>query len=702
MIAGVRRALALSLALGALGCGPRTPSPESRGANVVLISIDTLRADHLPSYGYAGVETPSIDALRRDAILFLNAYSHCPLTLPSHVSILTGLAPPDHGVRDNLGYVYDGTAHPGLPAWFKAAGYRTGAAVSAFVLRGETGLSASFDSYDGEIPVPEGSESAALAQRPGQETEARAEAFLASPSDRPFFLFFHVYEPHLPYEPPEPFKSRYAAAPYDGEIATADAVVGRLLAFLKARGLYDRSLVVLLSDHGEGLSEHGEADHGILLYREVLHVPLIVKLPGGARAGTSVDRAVALIDVAPTFASLVGLQAPPLPGMSLLGSRSDAGIYSETYYPRIHLGWSALQSLTDGRYHLIDGPSPELYDLSRDPGERSSVLGERRDLAGTMQKELRRLDGAFVEPKADPASLERLRSLGYLGGGAEAPSRGPLPNPRDHLAELEDIKRAYTLASQGANEAALALLERILARNPRVFDVALKEGEVLLALGRPEDAIRSLTTAADISPALGPGVAAPLARAHMELGRLKDARGWASRLLEVDPPEAHSLLAEVALKGNDLVAAESESQWLSSHPGTGLKGALVEAEVRIREGRYPEALEILPQGPHPPRNAAFLRGDALARLQRLPEAAEAFRGEIQAYPTNSEAYARLAIVSALEQHTRQEVFGILDQMVAARPGRESALLAAKTLESLGAHEAAEAWRKRAGPAPSGS
>src|SRR5579862_9075595 len=174
MIGGVRPFLLLSLAVVAFGCGPGRSSSHFPGSSLVLISIDTLRADHLPAYGYTRVDTPAIDGLRRDSILFANAYSHCPLTLPSHVSILTGLLPPEHGVRDNLGYVYDEKAHPGLPSWLKARGYRTGAAVSAFVLRGATGLSASFDSYDDEIPMPEGAESAALAQRSGPETEARA------------------------------------------------------------------------------------------------------------------------------------------------------------------------------------------------------------------------------------------------------------------------------------------------------------------------------------------------------------------------------------------------------------------------------------------------------------------------------------------------------------------------------------------------
>ncbi|HWX25209.1 MAG TPA: sulfatase, partial [Vicinamibacteria bacterium] len=304
-----RRAPVLALILAALGCSGKSGTSTFPKAPLVLISIDTLRSDHLPAYGYRAVETPHLDRLRKDSILFEHAYSHVPLTLPSHVSLLTGLLPFEHGVRDNLGYRLDSKAHPTLATLLKAQGYATGAAVSAYVLRGATGIGASFDFYEDRIEAPEGSQAASQAQRRGGQTAALASKWLQRVKDGPFFLFFHVYEPHAPYEPPEPFKSRYPLA-YDGEIATADQIVGDFLEELRRAGVYDRALVILVSDHGEGLGEHGEQEHGILLYRWALQVPLLLKLPRGQRAGTSLAAPVQLIDVVPTVTSLLALSTP--------------------------------------------------------------------------------------------------------------------------------------------------------------------------------------------------------------------------------------------------------------------------------------------------------------------------------------------------------------------------------------------------------
>src|SRR6267142_1779277 len=297
----MRALLLISLTLAA-GCGPRAlPSLEFPGAPVILISVDTLRADRLPAYGYSKVETPSIDALQRDSMLFENAYSHCPLTLPSHLSMLTGLLPAEHGVRSNLCYRFDGNAHPTLARILRSHGYATGGAVSAYVLRGATGIDDSLDFFDdavgGEV---EWTRDLSLLQRPGGETARRALAWAERVKAGPFFLFLHIYEPHLPYEPPEPFRSRYGAT-YDGEIAASDGVVGEFLGQLKRDGIYDRAIVLLVSDHGEGLGDHGEQEHGILLYREVLQVPLLLKLPGSRGAGTRVKEPVGLIDIVPTI-----------------------------------------------------------------------------------------------------------------------------------------------------------------------------------------------------------------------------------------------------------------------------------------------------------------------------------------------------------------------------------------------------------------
>jgi arylsulfatase A-like enzyme/Flp pilus assembly protein TadD len=691
----------------ASGCSKASPRTAAPGAPVVLISIDTLRADHLPAYGYSGVATPAIDALRRDAILFADASSPCPLTLPAHTSILTGLLPPAHGVRNNLGYRLDGAAHPTLARWLKARGYAMGAAVSAFVLAGKTGLADSFDFYDDDIPQPSSAEAVSQYQRPGGETERRLLGWLDGAQKRPFFLFLHLYEPHSPYEPPEPFKSRYAAHPYDGEIAAADAVVGDFLGELQRRGLYDRSIVILLSDHGEGLGQHGEKEHGIFLYREALHVPLLIKLPGSARAGETVREPVTLVDLVPTVAGILGASPPPgTDGRPLLGGSLEAGrrLYAETYYTRIHLGWSPLRSIWDGRYDYIDSPKPELYDVASDSGETQNRFSPDEPQAREAKRLLERIGTAFSAPApASPEDVKKLAALGYLTGAAPDVS-GPLPVPREEIATVAEIESAYRLAADGRGEEAAAALRRILARNPRLFDAQHKLADVLARLGRYEEAAAAYRRAIELSPSIASALTVGLGRVCLRLERWDEAAANGSIAVRDHPGPAHAILARAALGKGDLETAERESAEARKSSGSETEADSIEAEVLIRRGRLADALAMIDgarrrrdaSGGEPVEGLEYLRGDALARLDRRAEAEQAFREEIRLFPRNTTAYARLAIVLALEHRTIGEVRQLFETMAAANPGRDSARLAAKTLESLGDHEAAAVWRRRAG------
>jgi arylsulfatase A-like enzyme/Flp pilus assembly protein TadD len=626
-------------------------------APIILVTIDTLRADRLPAYGYRGVETPNLDALRRDGVLFENAYSHCPLTLPSHVSLLTGLLPPGHGVRNNLGYRLDASSHPTLPALLKGAGYATGAAVSAWVLRPETGLGAGFDSYRDVPGRTDGRGSVAEVQRSGRETVALALEFVAAHRGQPFFLFVHLYEPHAPYAPPSPQRERWGAT-YEGEIATADAAVGDLLAGLKRMAVYDDALVVLTSDHGEGLGEHGEDEHGILLYREVLHVPLIVKRPGAAGRGTSVARVVGLVDVLPTVTESVGLAAPRgMAGGSLFAQGpARAAIYSETFYPRIHLGWSELHSIVDERYHLIDGPRPELYDLVRDPAEKSDVARSATTTVAALTRELDRRRGDFRPPEAvGTAERESLQALGYLAGGpgdAAGAGAGSRPNPRDHIGAREEMKRAVALASEGKDAEAVLALRRLLGREPGFFDAQWELGRLLARSGRLDEAARAYREAMRLSPTLAPSVATALAEVSLARGDLDEAA-----------------------RAADLAAAASDDFG---------RAAVVAAEVDLRRGRFGPALaraqkaeaRLRAQGSTSVAGLAFVQGDALARLGRHAEAEAAFREEIRRFPDAARAYASLALVVAL-QGRPDEAPQILEDMKRARPGPETARLAAR-------------------------
>ena len=411
---------------------------------IILISIDTLRADRLPVYGYTALDTPAIDALAADGVLFEHAYSHSPQTLPAHTSMLTGKLPFEHGVRDNLGFSVD-EEETLLPDLLAPQGYTSAAVVSSFVLRKEVGLARAFDVYDDEMPVASPEMSIGQVQRDGADSLAVAERWLDTTDASPFFLFLHLYDPHKPYSPPTRF-GHYG--PYNGEIAYADEIVGRLFDSLRARGLYDDALIILLSDHGEGLADHAEEEHGIFLYDEAIHVPFLVKLPNSRAAGRRVPDPVQHIDLLPTLLDLAG--AEPLEGLRgrslrplLVGDRDPwptRHIYSEALYPRYHFGWSELYALTTAQFRFIKAPREELYDLIADPDERENLAPRRARTALDMRAALDELLG--TGPIEAPAAvsddvLQRLRALGYLGGGTDVDTdtaAEALPDPKDKVA----------------------------------------------------------------------------------------------------------------------------------------------------------------------------------------------------------------------------------------------------------------------------
>ena len=705
----MRRFLPTFLALVVAACGgggsPSGRAARSASTPVVLVSIDTLRADRLPAYGYKGVETPAIDALRRDAILFENAYSHSPLTFPSHTSLLSGLLPPEHGVRNNIGYKLK-PEHETLAALLRARGYATGGFVSAYVLRRATGLDQGFDAYD-EVATARGAKAVGEVQRDGRETVARALEWLQGVAARPFFLFVHLYEPHTPWTPPQEQLARYGAT-YEGEIAAADAVLGRLVDRLRRLGRYDDALVLLVSDHGEGLSDHGEAEHGILLYREALHVPLVVKLPKAERGGSREAALAGLRDVVPTVAAVVGTKPPAAAhGRNLLeaAGATSASVYSETYYPRIHLGWSELRSLVDARYHLIDGPRPELYDLQRDPTERADVLSEKPQAAAALRAALATSAADFVPPApATKEERERLQSLGYLAGSAALPasaSASALPNPRDRMPSYTRARAAFALVEQGKDAAAVRAFDQVLAENPAFVDALTERAAALGRLGRYKESAAGYQQAIDKAPDLHAPLALTLARIQLEMGDLDEAKASADRALDAEPASAHELRASIALAAGRLDEAEREAALAGGDPGAEARAAVVAAEVTARRGRPEQALARLDAvraasaslGPVP--WLEFVRGDTLARLGRHEEAETALHAEIQAFPSHARAYASLAIVTALRGRPLAESRRVLEEMNRAAPGPGSRDLAARALDYIGDRDGAAGWRRGA-------
>ena len=657
-------------ALIAAACSPKREA--FLNAPVILISVDTLRSDHLPAYGYRDVQTPNLDALRRDSILFQRAYSHCPMTLPSHLSILTGLLPTEHEVRNNIGYRFLGKS-PTLAQVLRDRGYRTGGAVSSYVLRRETGINIGFDFYDDAIPV---ASAGAISehQRSGFETLKVANGWIERNAAQPFFFFFHIYEPHAPYEPS-----------YDGEIAKSDAIVGGLIQKLKALGVYDRALVIFLSDHGEGLWQHGEDQHGILLYRESLQVPLFLKLPNSARRGESIALPVPLADVFPTVLDLLGIQKSD---RSLLAGSSKP-IYSETLYPRIHLGWSELRSLILDRDQYIEGPRPELYDLIGDPGETHDLAASDRRTTAALREKLHTIPSTIKPLQAiDPEEAKKLAALGYVGTPRNR--SGPLPNPRDEIGQIQNIKAAFHLADERRDDEAIPAFRALLAQNPHLQDVWSKLGEVLVDTGQYKEAIQTYKSAIAQSETFSPDLALGLGFAYLKAGNAKETIPHAELAMTTNPREANELLSRAYIELRQFPQAEEHARNAIAAGDRQPTSILLLAEVQRAEGNLQQALGTIDQAEARAREMGvkhlysvdYLRGDVLARLDRPEEAIAAYQREIANSPEHLQSYANLAVIYFIEENP-QAAEEVLNDMLKKNPHRGARALAERTLGAFG-------------------
>src|SRR3954453_19873127 len=661
------------LLLACAGCVRR-----ERHRPVIVISIDTLRADHVSARA-----TPHIGALARDAIVFRNAWSHSPLTLPSHLSVFTGLLPPEHGGRDNAGYRFDATKHPTLAAGLRENGYRTGAAVSAYVLRGATGVSAGFDEYDDAIGIVDGAPVGAL-QRAGEVSEAIAEKWIATQGEKPFFFFLHLYEPHTPYTPT-----------YEADVVRADAIVGKFLDFLRMRGLYDRAVIVLLSDHGEGLMDHGEQEHGVLLYRESLQVPLIVK-PANARAHRDVDAPVALVDVMPTILELAGCPAPRVRGRSLVASNAAAPIYSESLYARIHLGCGELRSIVEDERHVIDGAHAEAYDLRNDPREHVNVIDSERRTYASARGAIAQVGGAFGTPDGiDAEEAKKLAALGYVSGGSD--SGASSRDPRECLGDLARLKEVVTL---GGPEL-IARLEAMLVANPRWSDIRDQLGAAYDDAGDHLRAARLYEDGIRVTPRLAGSFALSAASSLFDAHRFDEAAAHAHAAETTEPAGAHLLLGEIALARNDFATASREQAIAASFRSSRGHAMFLAARIAAAQDDFARALELrqateqtwresresLPRGFH------YTAGDALAHIGRTADAEREFAAEIAADPHDVQPYADLALLQMMRRD-RAAALQTIDRMAAANPSRDTFLFAADSLDRWGEHEAAARWRAR--------
>jgi arylsulfatase A-like enzyme/Tfp pilus assembly protein PilF len=536
----------------------------ARPFNIVVITLDTTRADHIGAYG-SEVETPAIDALAADGIVFEQAYSPVPLTLPAHTSLFTGLYPFDHGVRDNIGFAVPDRLTT-LAEVLRDNGYHTAAFVAAYVLARHWRLDQGFDLYDDGLGVEARRAEVMIdAQRAAGEVVDGALAWLDERPPGPYFLWVHLYDPHVPYTPPEPYRSRYADDPYGGEIAFMDAQIARLLNGVE-NGDRGRPLVVVAGDHGESLGEHGEKEHGYFLYQEATHVPLIFALPGGAFAGHRDDTPVSLIDVMPTVLDAAGIATPgESRGRSLLPLLSEPGappqrlVYSETYYARLHYGWSELAAVQDARYKLITSPDPELYDLTTDPDESVNLIDTQRDEYERLDDAMQQLLAAATMPDArievDAGAQRALEALGYIAGPA-ASGTARRATPRAKLEVYNKSLHARDLKARGELDEAARLYNEILDEDPEVLIAYERLGEIYMLQGRIEEAAETFSFAIPLRPDWY-DTYNRLAQNLMALGRDSEAEQTLLTGLQLAPPNpvSYCMLGSLAERRADYGAA---------------------------------------------------------------------------------------------------------------------------------------------------
>ncbi len=660
MCLGILSAAGERTPVARIGCNRGGLAPPSRDPSVLLITLDTVRADRLRCYGYSRIETPNIDQLSADGIRFESAYAHVPITLPSHAAILTGTYPMHNGVRD---FTSSGLplGVPTLAEVLRDHGYRTAAFVSSFAVNSMWGLNRGFEVYDEGLGVISGGpRDPFMLVRRGDKTVDRLLEWLGNVGAQPFFAWLHLYDAHSPYRAPEPYRSRYAGRPYNGAIAFDDGQVGRVISRLREMGVYDRTLVVMVSDHGESLGEHGEAEHGFFIYNATLRVPLIIKLPGKTTKARVVSKPVATLDLAPTIAQVSNAKSDSFQGSSLLRwidqpgvASQEEGIYAESLYPRNSFGWHELRAWITPDWKYIDAPQAELYELKRDPGERSNIIAGNPALAASFRGKLdefkRKFDArekSVSEAHLNPEVLEKLRSLGYVGYKATQPRDLPdakLADPREKIVTFNRILRAADLTRLRKFAQADRLLSGLEEAEPGLYVVAFERAENYLAWQKPEQAVAEFQKALLRNPTFDQA-ALGLGRAHFLLGRHEPAASAFRLALQLNP---RNFLARLAL---------GKLYWRENRP----------------EKAEPEMAAVVQAHPDFAEGHADY-GIVLAKLRRYREATLEIQNAIELGYRDAIGYNYLGIAYA-ELGRPQQAISAYEQAVKLNPGYTAAHL----------------------------
>ena len=579
-------------------------APALRPLNVVVVTIDTLRPDHVHCYGYEKIETPTLDRIAQGGALFENAVAQVPLTPPSHASIFTGVNPPTHKVRD-IGGFFLSPSTPTLASLLQAKGWDTAAFVSSAVLKKRFGLDHGFTVYDDQMPRPGNAQQVLEdAERRAGDTVDRAVQWLDSRTEKPFLPWVHLYDPHAPYDPPAPFREQYKGRLYDGEIAYADREVGRLMEAVHRRSAPDKTLVAVLSDHGESLGEHGEASHGVFLYDATLRIVFMLS-GAGVPAGVRLKPQARTIDLLPTILELTGVSAPAgIEGASLAplfsGKNAPTAVsYAETLYPRINLGWAELRGVRTNEWKYIRAPKPELYDLSRDPRETDNVLAEHPAEVRKLEAQLSAASRSTGVEKVDTTpvdahTMDQLKSLGYLSG-SESRSyemNGQGVDPKDRVEVLKLLEGVVQPGSGLPTSRRIEMLQQAVRLDPanpllyhllgaqlekagryddamKLYRAGIARGvvdsrlhtrlaDLLVRSGKKAEAIPEYEAGAKLNPA-DVASQANLGSAYLELGRLDDAERVFKAVATIDPSSAAAQngLGLVAIQRQDGNAARA-------------------------------------------------------------------------------------------------------------------------------------------------
>ncbi|MFH1467431.1 MAG: sulfatase-like hydrolase/transferase [Pseudomonadota bacterium] len=703
---------ALLLALGLAACdqppseGP-APLPQVERPNILLFTLDTVRADALGTYGKKGRGTPNLDSLAEHGVRFERAYTVTPLTIPAHSSLFTGLLPPRHGVQDN-GDFFLAEGATTLAELLRDAGYDTMAAVGAEVTSHHWGFAQGFDDYFDDMGAVRGEEKNRWrVERPADQVAADAGAWLERHQDaeRPWFAWVHMFDAHAPYEPPPPFDALFEGRPYLGEVCWVDLQVGLMLRRLNERGALDRTWVFVMGDHGEGLGDHGEAMHGVLLYDATTRIPLLVRPPGGRAGGLAVGEPVSLVDVMPTVLSVAGIAGPTdLDGRDLAplmagetGPEQARDIYMESLYAFRHYGWAPQRALVKDGFKLIDSTTPELYRLGLEEEDLVGSMGERRDaMRGRVQELVAAMEPQTAASDRAQLSAERmsqLAALGYMTGVVEpAPETAGLPDPVTRLPVLAKLEQARLAFQAGKLDEARALEESILEDEPHLTDSRMLLANIMMAQGDLAGA-RSLLEALEAeSPSSQ--ARAMLGSILLRSGDALAARATLQAALDLDPYLAQAWVPylHVLISSGDLEALES---------ALGLARENLPDDVAVRsmygvllamKSNFAEAEPVLlgTMAEQPDLPFCHLALAAVRRAQGREEEAESLlEEELRLYGTIGARYQLVEILAGQKRYEEQ-----LEQLMAIAAQEPPSFLThhslAQALYNLKRYEQAEA------------